>query len=625
MAKLRIVAEDLLGHRLAEVEPGASPLVIGREPGCQIRLESPYVSKRHAEIRPAGGGFAVRPFGVNGTFVNQQRLREGEERTLRSGDVVTVPGFILKVITVGATATLPGRSLVQMRRFSELKAGLHTELLRKVDLRTLSGRDVPEEQRREKIHTALDEILNAGFEVTSDLTEFIAAEALRGALVDRLLRSGTRSGAGDGEPELAGWYRKPLERAFAGVVDTCAREIAAAIGEAPLRDRIRAIDERFDVLFARQRPSLPPDLLGFIVKRKVRRDLEDLVFGLGPLEDLLRMPDLNEIMVVGRDRIFVEAGGGLEETGRSFPGNDGLEVVIGRIVAPIGRFVNRAQPIVDARLADGSRVNIVIPPVAIHGPAITIRKFRREPFSTEELVDNGTLNGPAMRFLCGCVVARKNMILSGGTGSGKTSLLNTMASQIPPHERIVVIEDAAELQLRQPNLVSLEAKRANVEGEGEIAIRDLVRNALRMRPDRIIVGECRGKEALDMLQAMNTGHDGSLTTAHANSPREMISRLEVMVLEAGEDLPIQAIDRQIGGALDVIVQIRRRRDGRRRVTAIAEVLGYDAEEGTVVLEDIFRLGDEESELRFTGYLPTFIDDMERSGTRPEDLWQEPAP
>jgi pilus assembly protein CpaF len=625
MATLRIVVEDFLGNRLAVTELGAQPLAIGREPGCGIRLESPYVSKRHAEIRPVGDGFAVRPFGVNGTSVNRHRLREGEERILRPGDVVSVPGFNLKVTAAGALTVTTGRSLVQMRRFSELKASLHAELLRKVDLRTLSGRDIQEEQRRQKIGTALDEILDDSIDVDAELAVFIAAESLRGALVDRLLQSGSKK-RGEGEPELAGWYRRPLERAFTGVVDTAAREMATATGDAPLRERIRAVAERFNEVFALQRRALPPDLLDFMVRRKIRRDLEDLVFGLGPLEDLLRMPDLNEVMVVGRDRIFVETGGGLEETGRSFPSDDDLEVVIGRIVAPIGRFVNRAQPIVDARLADGSRVNIVIPPVSIHGPAITIRKFRREPFSIDELVSNGTLSPPSMRFLCGCVVARKNLILSGGTGSGKTSLLNTLASQIPPHERIVVIEDAAELQLRQPNLVSLEAKRANVEGEGEIAIRDLVRNALRMRPDRIIVGECRGKEALDMLQAMNTGHDGSLTTAHANSPREMISRLEVMVLEAGEGLPIQAIDRQIAGALDAVGQIRRRRDGRRLVTAITEITGYDAEEGRVILEDVFRRSDGDmGELQFTGYLPTFIDDLERGGTRPEDLWRSPQP
>jgi pilus assembly protein CpaF len=270
-------------------------------------------------------------------------------------------------------------------------------------------------------------------------------------------------------------------------------------------------------------------------------------------------------------------------------------------------------------------VHIVVPPIALRGPAITIRRFRQDPFSVEDLVRLGTLNARAVSFLRACILVRKNIVISGGTGSGKTTLLNTLGSLIPANERIVVIEDSAELQLPQPNLVGLEARRANIEGEGEISIKDLVRASLRMRPDRIVVGECRGKEALDMLQAMNTGHDGSLTTGHANSPEEMISRLEVMVLEGGDSLPVPAIHRQIAGAVDLIVQIQRQRDRVRRVTHVTEVVGYDADEGRIVLEDVFRLyesarPDEPPELRFTGYLPSFIEKLVAHDTSLEELF-----
>jgi pilus assembly protein CpaF len=282
------------------------------------------------------------------------------------------------------------------------------------------------------------------------------------------------------------------------------------------------------------------------------------------------------------------------------------------MVRPIGRAVNRAEPIVDARLADGSRVHIAIPPVAIHGTSVTIRRFREEPFTIDDLIQFGTFGPRAVSFLRGCIMARKNMVISGGTGSGKTTLLNVLGAQIPFDQRIVVIEDSAELQLPQPNLVNLEARKANLEGKGEITIKDLVRASLRMRPDRIVVGECRGGEALDMLQAMNTGHDGSLTTGHANSPQEMLQRLQVMVMEAGESMPVSAIRQQIAAAVDVIVQIQRQRDRVRRVTQISEIVGYDHEEEQVIMEDIFKLSpstDGKPELRFTGYLPTFIEQV----------------
>ncbi len=628
MPETRIIIEDSFARVLGEVTLGDDTVVIGRDKECAITLPSPYVSRRHARIERDGRGHVLRPYGLNGTYVNKSLVREEEARAIAPGDVVSLPGFHLKVVDLGAGGASRrhrGRNLELMRRFSELKAGLHDQLLAKVDLRALISQNLEEEHRKQQIRRVLDEILAGEIELDEELTEFIVREAFRRALTDQILLE-QASGRATGSGNFDAWTPDPLDRAFQEIVERCAGALGLRDAATPLRQGIEAVAERFEEVFEQHGPAMTAELRRFVITHAIRHDLEALVFGLGPLEDLLRMPDLTEVMVVGRDRIFVEKSGKLEETGRAFPRDEDLEVVIGRIVAPIGRSVNRSRPLCDARLPDGSRVNVVIPPVAIGGPAITIRKFREDPFSIDDLLAFGTLNQRAYRFLRGCILARKNMIISGGTGSGKTTLLNTLSSQIPPHERIVVIEDAAELQLRQPNLVVLEAKKANVEGEGEITIRDLVRNALRMRPDRIVVGECRGKEALDMLQAMNTGHDGSVTTAHANSPREMMSRLEVLVMEAGESLPVAAIHRQIAGALDLVIQISRMRDSSRKITRITEVVGFDPEDGEIVLEDVFRLvepedPDHEPELRFTGYLPSFIDQMlGRGDVRLEDLF-----
>jgi len=308
--------------------------------------------------------------------------------------------------------------------------------------------------------------------------------------------------------------------------------------------------------------------------------------GLGPLEVFLADDSITEIMVNNHREIFIEKQGQLMRSPLQFSSAATVYAVIERIISPLGRRIDESSPIVDARLKDGSRVNAVIPPLALKGPSLTIRKFPKHRMQFEELVRYGTLNEAMVDFLRVCVERHKNIIVSGGTGSGKTTLLNVLSSFIPDTDRIVTIEDAAELSLQQPNLVSLESRPANLDDKGEIPIRDLVRNSLRMRPDRIVVGECRGGEALDMLQAMNTGHDGSLTTIHANTPRDVLSRLEVLVLMAGMDLPVTAIREQVTAAVDIIIQQQRFTCGSRKITRITEVVGMES--GTVQLQDIFR-------------------------------------
>lgn len=321
------------------------------------------------------------------------------------------------------------------------------------------------------------------------------------------------------------------------------------------------------------------------LRAQMVQEVVDEVVGYGPIQGLLDDPTINEVMVNGPRQIYIERRGQMEVSDRIFLDNAHVQRIIERIVAPLGRRIDEGSPLVDARLPDGSRVNAIIPPICLQGPSITIRKFSKKPLTVQTLAGYGSLTQPMADFLKGCVEARLNILVSGGTGSGKTTMLNALSGFIPHRERIVTIEDAAELQLQQPHIVSLETRPANLEGKGEISIRTLVKNSLRMRPERIIVGECRSGEALDMLQAMNTGHDGSMSTLHANTPRDTLSRLETLVLMAGTELPARAIREQIASAVHLIVQQSRLQDGSRKITHITEVQGMEGD--NVVLQDIF--------------------------------------
>jgi pilus assembly protein CpaF len=429
-------------------------------------------------------------------------------------------------------------------------------------------------------------------------------------------RIGQAQQAAAARGDVAGAWRQPAHQTAtvdglgdfkAKVHDSLFERLGTRLFEATSEEQLHAlVVAEIGTLMSETETALSPQERQLLVQ-DIARD----VMGLGPIEQFLADPTVNEVMVNGGEPIYVERHGLIEQTTVRFISEDHLRRVIDRIVSSVGRRIDEASPMVDARLADGSRVNVIVPPLSLDGSILTIRKFAKDPFTVTDLIGMGTLTEQVASVLSATVEGGMNILVTGGTGTGKTTMLNVLSRFVPEDERIVTIEDAVELQLHQAHVIRLEARPANIEGHGQITIRDLVRNALRMRPDRIIVGEVRGSEALDMLQAMNTGHDGSLSTVHANAPRDALARLETMVLMAGFDLPTRAIREQIASALNLIVHVDRFRDGSRRISHVTEVVGMEGE--IITLQDIYRYDYKAMRLVATGIRPEFVDKLADRG------------
>ena len=576
----------------------------------QIILSSKIVSKHHLTLHHAENAWLLKHLGTNDTFVNEQEVSHGQLLTITSEDEVKFGEFLLNLGMDKVSQEF--ESPEQEIKLLELEKSIHEQLLSALDLRR-SGASInlDDEVTKNNILRFLNDIVANRSE---DLTDNDIKTIARTAILRKLTREVTAVG---GKTSKSSWdysiafNSASLNNQLKDLLNKIASRLNLTMDKKSLEEDCKIIDTKFDDIYKNYELEFSQGVYRDIAESFIKKNILDLIFGLGPLQDLMEMDSVSEVMVVSRDKIFIEKFGIVEDSRRKFISDSLLLATIERIVSPIGRRIDKSSPMVDAHLPDGSRVNAVIPPLALKGPCLTIRKFSQVPLTIDNLIEFGALTKQVSKFLHSSVEGRKNIIISGGTGSGKTTLLNCVSAYIPRKERIVTIEDTAELQLKQEHVVSLESRPANMEGKGEISIRDLVKNALRMRPDRVVVGECRGAEALDMLQAMNTGHDGSMTTGHANSAQDMMRRLEVMVL-TGTDMPVSAIREQIISALDLVVQLNRLSDGSRKITQISEVIGIDEQTGQVITEDIFKLKqvpNANSQIYHTGYIPTFVQDL----------------
>ncbi len=598
---LDIVIESDDGGRHATRLRANGPVTIGRDVASVLRLESDLVSRHHAVIQVGAASMRIEDRSTNGTLAGGQLLRKNA-MDVPFGTPVVVGNFTLHIHPAGAYQAGPPGPAPHPQGPHPPPGGAPRPTMRpEAAPHPSPGQHVPPGHRPPPGYAPQA----APAPAAQHAPPAHARSSPRAAPPPEAhAEQPARKKGREGDIEL----RREIHRQLLEHLDLATMN-PAKFDDPSMRPKVLAALRRIVEMLGARIPES-------VDRARLVGELADEALGLGPLERFIADASISEIMVIDANTIYVEKNGKIILTDACFTDDERVRAVIERIVTPLGRRIDESSPLVDARLKDGSRVNAVIKPIALRGSCITIRKFARTPLTLERLYEFGALNQNMGRFLSRAVVAKKNIVISGGTGSGKTTLLNILSANIPEDERIVTIEDAAELQLAQPHVVSMETRPANMEGKGEYSIRDLLKNAMRMRPDRIVVGECRGGEALDMLQAMNTGHDGSLTTTHANSPEEAITRLETLALMAGVDLPARAIREQIATSVHLIVQQTRFSDGSRRVTAISEVVGIN-DEGQIELLPLFefvRTGTGEKgkvvgDFRATGYLPSFLNDF----------------
>lgn len=587
-----------------------------------IHVDGSGVEPRHARLirNPSKDRWQLVPLTGGSAKLGRRALERDTPVDVAHGDEIWLGNNLLQLMDVNKSVT----SLAVMPELGDLELMMNEALLDYEDRRR-DLFDGDDRQREELLSAELDRLLGEELDIAGkpDMIATInryCTEALKRPLISACLMSGTR-----GDIELS-YSQLNAEQRNQSIElrEELASEIGLKMSAHSTAADLQLLHERFDDAYKAVSGMIGETFKLALIRDAVREKVMGLFFRLGPIQFLIDVPVISEIMVCGHDRIFVEKGNQMFETGLKFASERELFTVAARIAGRDGKQLTEGSPMADARLPDGSRSNIVASPTALNGISLTIRKFGKEIRTMRILQEGRMLSPPMERFLEACVKGRKNIIISGGTGSGKTTLLNAMAMFVPNSERVVTIEDTAELRLLNRNLVTLESRRANMDGRGEISIRDLVKNALRMRPDRIVVGECRGGETLDMLQAMNTGHSGSMTTAHANSPQDLILRLETMVLQSGEDLPIHAIRQQISAAIDIVVQVRKtasmdpdapRLATQRTIVEVAEMGQYDPDTGEIPVNPIFEVTETAGLPRFViaGYIPSFFGEMTAHG------------
>ncbi|QDU44871.1 Putative conjugal transfer protein [Symmachiella dynata] len=599
---------DVVGNRVR----------IGRGVGNDIVLKSPYVAEEAAVLSRRGDRWELIALGLNGCEVNDSPLWQGDRIALDGSEKIKLFPFTLTLEPEKNKVSTPEeRHRAGDVQTSELIRDMHVQLLSHMDLGDADDPRNNSDEYLMSLERNIDEIARLNGITAPDKVELvthIAGQAVRNLLIERLIDQCKKEDAANPLCESHDWARlvsavPDRERELDQVIDRMFRNLELeAVSD--ISEQMALVETKFWTAWDGLSGDVFEEFRLYTALRHLKKQIKDIVFGYGPLEDLLRTPTVSEIMVVSRDQIYVEKNGVVENSGRRFISDEVTLTIIERIVGKVGRRIDKSQPLVDARLLDGSRVNAVIPPLAVSGPCLTIRKFPASRLMIDDLIAMGAMSDTVAAFLRAAVIARKNILISGGTGTGKTTLLNCLSDFIPDKERIVTIEDTAELQLNKEHVVRLETKKANTEGTGAYSIHDLVKNSLRMRPERIVVGECRGAEALDMLQAMNTGHDGSLTTIHANNSADVVLRLEIMV-QSAVALPVDSIHRQISSAIDLVVQLNRAKDGRRRISQVTEIDGIDEVHGGVRTKDIFALEKmgKTLELMPTGRLPSFMDEL----------------
>jgi len=602
-----------------EYELNSSPIRIGSQPPqANVVLESNYIPPLTAELVREDSTWVLRAACSGIVALGAATLERDEREPMYDRCQFRLNEWLCEL-------RLPSRSSLTGPKYAEdagaLLKAVHSALLQQKSISLKSREDAQREspEYQGRLEDVIRDLTQSAFQSgaqTDGVMRFVAGEAVRSEILSQnaARKQDTSDDIWNQDESWMQYHGANLafEDQLRGIIEYIQPKVQARA--TARQDASEALDQHFTELW--DALDLQQESLWYLTQRHFVKQTKDIIFGYGPLEDLLRTPAVSEIMVVDSEHIYIERAGVVQDSGRRFISDEVTCSIIERIVDKVGRQINKSRPLVDARLSDGSRVNAVVAPIAVSGPCLTIRKFPTHRLRLRDLASKqiGAVTHSVRKFMEAAVADHRNILISGGTGTGKTTLLNAFSDVISANERIVTVEDTAELQIGQEHVISLESKEKNIEGKGAYTIRDLVKNALRMRPDRIIVGECRGPEALDMLQAMNTGHDGSMTTIHANTPRDVIARLEVLV-QAGNDinLPISSIYQQIVSAIDVIVQLTRFPDGRRRVTQVTEVTGIDPD-GSIELRDLFVMGKVQDsktgevidELVPTGRLPTFI-------------------